>query len=63
MVKKLKGNTNELNHGEAEPHRRQRVAVTAGSPSQNAAGTYTVGDYKVYVDTKGNTQVRSIFIV
>ena len=23
-----------------------------------AAGTYTVGDYKVYVDTKGNTQVR-----
>ena len=31
--------------------------------NNNAAGTYTVGDYKVYVDTKGNTQVRSISIV
>ncbi len=28
----------------------------------NAAGTYKVGEHKVYVDTKGNTQVREISI-
>ena len=29
----------------------------------NAAGTYTVGNTKVYVDTKGNTQIRAVSIV
>lgn len=29
----------------------------------NAAGTYRVGPYRVFVDTKGNTQVRDIRIV
>ena len=29
----------------------------------NAAGTYTVGPYSVYVDTKGNDQIRECYIV
>ena len=31
--------------------------------SNNAAGAYVVGPYKVYVDTKGNDQIRAIYIV
>ena len=33
------------------------------SINNNAAGTYTVGSYRVYVDTKGNTQIRDCRIV
>jgi hypothetical protein len=29
----------------------------------NAAGAYTIGPYKVYVATKGNTQIRECYIV
>jgi hypothetical protein len=35
----------------------------AFSINNNAAGTYTVHEYKVYVDTKGNTQIRACYIV
>ena len=31
--------------------------------NNNAAGTYDVCGYKVYVDTKGNTQIRECYIV
>jgi len=31
--------------------------------SNNAAGTYDVGGYKVYVDTKGNDQIRACYLV
>lgn len=31
--------------------------------SNNSAGTYPVGTYRVYVDTKGNTQVRECRVV
>jgi len=31
--------------------------------NNNAAGTYKVGEYKVYVDTKGNTQIRACYFV
>jgi len=31
--------------------------------NNNAAGTYKVGPYRVYVDTKGNTQIRECYIV
>jgi len=31
--------------------------------ANNSAGTYGVGGYKVYVDTKGNTQIRECYIV
>ena len=34
-----------------------------GLISNNAAGTYAVGKYKVYVDTKGNDQIRECYIV
>jgi hypothetical protein len=33
------------------------------SISNNAADTYKVGNYQVYVDTKGNTQIRECYIV
>jgi hypothetical protein len=33
------------------------------SIDNNAIGTYAVGPYKVYVDTKGNTQIRACYIV
>jgi len=33
------------------------------SINNNAAGTYNVGNYKVYVDTKGNDQIRACYIV
>jgi hypothetical protein len=31
--------------------------------ANNAADTYQVGSYQVYVDTKGNTQVREVRLV
>ena len=33
------------------------------SIKNNSAGTYVVGPYEVYVDTKGNTQVRECYMV
>ncbi|WP_371786093.1 M20/M25/M40 family metallo-hydrolase [Streptosporangium subroseum] len=65
VVKKLKGNKNELTITVKQTHiDGGKSPVTATfTIDNNAAGTYTVGDYKVYVETKGNTQVRSIFIV
>ena len=32
------------------------------SIDNNASGTYSVGPYKIYVDTKGNDQIRQIYI-
>lgn len=65
VVKKLKGNKNELTITVKQTHiDGSKSPVTATfTINNNAAGTYTVGDYKVYVETKGNTQVRSISIV
>ncbi|MFJ2034065.1 M20/M25/M40 family metallo-hydrolase [Streptosporangium sp. NPDC087985] len=65
VVKKLKGNKNELTITVKQTHiDGSESPVTATfTINNNAAGTYTVGDYKVYVETKGNTQVRSISIV
>ena len=65
VVEKLKGNTNALTITVKET----RVDGTTSSVTStvtirnNAAGTYTVGDYRVFVDTKGNGQVRSIRIL
>jgi hypothetical protein len=33
------------------------------SINNNAANTYTIGSYNVYVDTKGNTQIRACYII
>lgn len=34
-----------------------------GLINNNAAGAYNVGDYQVFVNTKGNTQIRECYIV
>lgn len=64
-VKKLKGNTNELTITVTET----RIDGTETEVSEtftirnNAKGTYTVGDYRVYVETKGNSKVTVVRIV
>ncbi|MET7749055.1 M20/M25/M40 family metallo-hydrolase [Micromonospora sp. NPDC005367] len=65
VMKKLKGNDNELTVTVTQTHvdGSESAQTATFTINNNAAGTYTVGDYKVYVDTKGNTQVRSIHIV
>lgn len=64
-VKKLSGNTNELTITVTNVYAdglRKTYTVTL-TINNNAVGTYEVGPYKVYVDTKGNTQVRECRIV
>ncbi|MCL1905633.1 MAG: hypothetical protein FWG06_01345 [Clostridiales bacterium] len=70
FVEKLNGNMNSLTItvteivSKAGSEKQTEVTYTVTiSISNNAAGTYQVGPYKVYVDTKGNTQIREIRIV
>jgi hypothetical protein len=66
FVKKLNGNKNELTivvfelYGNGDV---MNVIEQKFSIDNNAAGTYAVGKYFVYVDTKGNTQVRECCFV
>jgi len=64
-VKKLKGNTNELTVTvvATDEHGKESTVSDTFTIENNAADTYTVGPYKVYVDTKGNTQIRDIHLV
>ena len=63
-VEKLNGNKNNLTITVLEEYERGVWEVTKTfSIDNNAAGTYQVGDHKVYVDTKGNTQIRECYIV
>ena len=65
-VEKLNGNKNNLfiTVTELYPNGAQPIVYEAKiSIDNNAAGTYQVGPYKVYVDTKGNTQIRACYIV
>jgi hypothetical protein len=64
-VLKLKGNQNELTIIVTEVFSDGSVnpIVAKILISNNASGTYKVGAYKVFVDTKGNTDVRQIYIV
>jgi hypothetical protein len=64
VVKKLRGKTNELTITVKQTHvDGSKSPVTARfTIRNNAAGTYTVGDYQVHVETRGN-QVRSISVV
>ena len=64
-VVKLSGNQNELTI-------RITVLYADGSTEENAmttkinnnsAGSYDVGEYKVFVDTKGNDQIRACYII
>ncbi|WP_441902936.1 LamG-like jellyroll fold domain-containing protein [Microbacterium sp.] len=64
-VAKTPGPTNELTIVVTETHAdgsetTQEATHTIGN---NATGTYDVGDYRVYVETKGNTKIRDIQIV
>jgi hypothetical protein len=65
FVTKLNGNKNNLTTTVTEYYSDGSVVVFTEtfSINNNAAGTYTVGDYKVYVDTKGNDQIRACYIV
>jgi len=64
-VTKLNGNKNdltitiidEMSDGSVNTYRK------TFSINNNAAGTYKVGPYSVYVDTKGNDQIRACHIV
>ena len=65
FVTKLNGNKNDLTITVKELYYDGLVkSFTATiSINNNAAGTYDVGGYKVYVDTKGNDQIRACYIV
>lgn len=39
------------------------VSTTTAIINNNAEGTYEVGDYLVYVNTKGDTQILSCYFV
>ena len=64
-VEKLNGNQNKLFITVTESYSDGSTAVISKSfmINNNAAGVYQVDSYKVYVDTKGNTQIREIRIV
>lgn len=40
-----------------------RTIEWSGLIANNAAGTYNVGNYQVFVNTKGNTQIRECYVV
>ena len=64
-VNKLNGNMNELTVKVTELYSdgSKEVYTLTLMIKNNAADTYVVGPYKVYVDTKGNTQIRECRIV
>jgi len=64
-VTKLNGNKNDLTVTVTETYSdgTTEVFTKTFSINNNAAGTYDVGGCMVYVDTKGNTQIRECYIV
>lgn len=68
-VKKLNGNKNDLTIVVTETWTDHDnigfdiVFTETFSINNNAAGVYNVGGYQVYVDTKGNTQIRACEIL
>jgi len=66
FVTKLNGNKNDLTIWVNHVYTNGSLIEAASakfSIDNNAEGTYTVGRYSVFVDTKGNTQVRDLRIV
>ena len=65
FVTKLSGNKNNLTITVTETYTDGSVVdiVVTISIDNNAIGIYKVGDYKVYVDTKGNIQIRELYFV
>ncbi|WP_313344630.1 hypothetical protein [Sedimentibacter sp.] len=64
-IEKLIGNTNNLTITVTELYSdgSNIIFVEMFSINDNAAGTYVVDCYEVYVDTKGNDQIRACYIV
>jgi len=64
-VQQLQGNRNNLTITVVEHYANGEPVVfeETFSINNNAAATYNVGNYRVYVDTKGNTQIRACYIV
>jgi hypothetical protein len=68
-VLKEKGNTNTLTITIEKPcfdfvtRKISTPLIKAFTINNNAADTYQVGNYKVYVDTKGNDQIRACYII
>lgn len=64
-VKKINDNENLLTIKVSELYENgsEIVFTTTAVIKNNAEGTYEVGDYLVCVNTKGNTQIRSCYIV
>jgi hypothetical protein len=65
VVEKLNGNKNSLTIIVTELYHNHEVEYKpiTFTIDNNSAGTYVVGPYKVYVDTKGNTQIRACYVV
>ena len=65
VVKQLKGNQNELTVTVVEsfPHHASIVYTKTFMIDNNVEGYYEFGGYTVFVNTKGNTQIRDCFIV
>jgi hypothetical protein len=64
-VQQLNGNKNNLviTITELYDDDTLKVFTQTFSINSNAADTYTIGSYNVYVDTKGNTQIRACYLV
>ncbi|MCL1905801.1 MAG: hypothetical protein FWG06_02195, partial [Clostridiales bacterium] len=64
-VKKQNGNKNDLTITLTEYWNSGRVEVYTKtfSIANNAADKYSVGGYTVYVDTKGNDQIRECYVI
>ena len=64
-VTKDKGNTNTLRVIVTEIYESGKTETFTGTftINNNTAGAYYVGEYLVYVDTKGNDQIRACYIV
>ncbi|MDR1992706.1 MAG: InlB B-repeat-containing protein, partial [Nitrososphaerota archaeon] len=64
-VEKLNGNKNNLTITITEKlsDGTTNTITKTFSINNNAADTYTVSNYRVYVDTKGNTQIRACYII
>ena len=64
-VKKLNGNQNELTITITEwfTDGTENVISESFMIKNNAADTYIVGGYSIYVDTKGNIQIRQCEVV
>jgi hypothetical protein len=64
-VEKLNGNKNNLTINVTEIYEdgTKEFFTKTFSIDNNAAATYVVGPHKIYVDTKGNIQIRACYVV